>query len=228
MALSICVEALIRLFFEIINFALGDVTLIFRGHPEAVWDVLQELLRTVVWIFVFYLIRYLTGTRIVSNAIIISIPLMLQAVGGYLGMIPILGWILSPTAFIAAGILSAIAWGFLAITDETVPLYLRFVGLPGMIVLGAISGIIGPFGILMAAGAIVALSTIAKIVVPLSTLIVLLLTWWSPTWFCEVLNSGLKILADVRQEGVVEGIKGYIAAIPILVKNRFIKINKPR
>ncbi len=226
MALSICIEALIRLFFEIINFALGDVTLIFRGHPEAVWDVLQELLKTVIWVFIFYLIRYLIGTRIVSNAIIISIPVALQAVGGFLGKIPILGWVISPTVFIAAGILSAIAWGFLAITDETVPLYLRFVGLPGMVMLGAISGIIGPFGVLMDAGAIVALATIAKIIVPLSTLIVLLLTWWSPTWFCEILNSGLRTLENIRQEGLVETVKGWWVLVP-LVKNRFIKINKP-
>lgn len=228
MALSICVEALIRLFLEIINFVFGDVTLIFTGHPEAFWDVLQELLRTISWVFIFFLVRYLVKVKVLANAIIIGIPMLLTLVATALAAIPIIGWIFSGATLIASGILSALAWGFIALTDETVPLYLRFVGLPGMMLLGAIAGVIGPFGFLMSAGAIAALSTIAKIVIPLSTLIVLLLTFWSPTWFCETLNSTLKLMENVRQEGVVGGIRESLLFIPVLIKNRFTKVKDKR
>lgn len=227
MALNICVEALIRLLFEIINYMFGDITLLFRGHPEALWTVvLPELLRTVVWIFIFFLVRYLMKINFLANTVIIGIPVLLQFLSGILVGIPIIGWLFAGTIYVTAAILSAVAWGFLAITDETVPLYLRFVGLPGMMILGAISGLVGPFGLLMDAGAIVALSTIARIIVPLSTLIVLLLTFWSPTWFCETLNSSLKLLANVRQEGLVGGIKESLLFVP-LIKNRFAKTKKP-
>lgn len=224
MALNICVEALIRLLLEIVNFVFGDITLIFRGHPEALWDVLQELLKTIVWVFIFFLVRYLVKIRILANAIVIGIPILLQWIAGFLAAIPLIGWLFAGAIAVTAGILSAIAWGFLAVTDETVPLYLRFVGLPGMIVIGFFSGVIGPFGIVINAGAIVALATIARIVIPLSTLIVVLLTWWSPTWFCETLNTSLKVLENVRQEGLVGGISESLIAIPLLIKNRLIKI----
>lgn len=225
MALNICIEALIRLFLEIINFVFGDITLLFRGHPEALWTVvLPELLKTLVWIGLFYLIRYLVRMRLLANLIIIGIPLLLGWVSGLLAAIPIIGWLFSGAVMATAGILSAIAWGFIAITDDTVPLYLRFVGLPGMIVLGFISGVWGPLGILINVGAIIAISTISRIMIPLSTLIVLLLTLWSPTWFCEIMNSSLKVLENVRQEGVIGGISESLIAIPILIKNRLIKI----
>ncbi len=224
MALNICIEAVIRLFLEIINYIFGDITLLFRGHPEALWTVvLPELLRTIAWVFIFFLVRYLVKIRLVANAIVIGIPVLLKLVATYLITIPIIGWIISPTLYVTAAILSAIAWGFLTLTDETIPFYLRFVGLPGMMILGAISGLIGPFGLLMDVGAIIALSTIPRIIVPLSTLIVILLTWWSPTLFCEMINSGLKLIESVRQEGLVEGVKEALLIIP-LIKNR---IKKP-
>jgi hypothetical protein len=226
MALNICVEALLRLFFEIINFVFGDVTLIFRGQTDAIWNVLQELLKTISWVFIFYLIRYLVKTRVLSYILIIGLPLLLHAIAGVMAGIPLIGWIFSGTILVTAGLLSAIAWGFIAITDETVPVYLRFIGLPGMMLLGFASGLLGPLGWVMAAGAVAALSTAARIVVPLSTLLVLLLTLWSPTWFCETLNTGLKGLANIRQEGLVEGIRETIIAVPILIKKRVAKFDK--
>ncbi|MEM4245148.1 MAG: hypothetical protein QXR60_03015, partial [Candidatus Nanoarchaeia archaeon] len=198
MALNICVEALIRLLFEIINFVFGDITLIFRGHPEAFWDVLQELLKTIVWIFIFFMIKTMIKNRFVARAIIVGVPTLLvflaNAVSGFVASLigtpvlgAIVGFLFSSPLMIISGLLSALAWGFLAISDETVPMYLRFVGLPGMIVLGFVSGAIGPFGFLLSAGVIVGVSMAARIVIPLSTLIVLLVTFWSPTFFCETL-----------------------------------------
>jgi hypothetical protein len=224
MALNICVEALIRLLLEIINYVFGDITLLFRGHPEAFWTVvLPELLRTIVWIFIFYIIKYLIKVRFLANIIIIGIPLALTAIAGLFSAIPVIGWIFSGAILVTSAILSAIAWGFITITEESAPVYLRLIGLPGMMVLGAIAGAIGPFGILIDMGAVVALSTIASWVIPASTLIVLLLTFWSPTWFCETLNTSLKVIANVRQEGLVEGISQSLMFIP-LIKNRIIKI----
>lgn len=229
MALNICVEAVIRLFFEIINFVFGDVTLLFRGHPEALWTVvLPETLRTIVWVVVFYLVKHFVRIRIVANAIIITIPLLLQLAAGALAAIPFIGWLFAGAVAVTAGVIAAIAWGFLTITDETVPAYLRIVGLPGMMVLGFISGIIGPLGIVMGMGAVAGLAFIANIVIPLSTLAVVVLTWWSPTWFCEMLNTSLKVLANIRQEGLVEGIEQSLYAIPFLIKNKIVKPDKER
>ncbi len=219
MALNICVEALIRLIFEIINYVFGDVTLLFRGHPEAFWTVvLPELLRTISWIFIFFLIKYLVKVKLLANLIIIGIPIVLKLIATAFAAIPIIGWLFSGAILVTSAILSAIAWGFITITEDEVPFYLRVVGLPGMMVLGAVSGAIGVFGMVIDAGAIVALSTIARWVIPGSTLVVLLLTLWSPTWFCEMLNGSLKIIANVRQEGLIEGISQSLMMIPLFKK----------
>ncbi len=236
MALNICVEALIRLLLEIINFVFGDITLIFRGHPEAIWSVLQELLKTIVWIFIFFIIKAMIKNRLVASAIIIGVPTFLiflaKALSGFIASLigtpvlgAIVGFLFSSPLIVISGILSALAWGFLAISDETVPLYLRFVGLPGMIVLGFISGAIGPLGLLLSVGAIVGVSMAARIVIPLSTLIVLLVTFWSPTFFCETLNSSLKLMESIRQEGLAGGIKGWLVFVPILIKKRITQVN---
>ncbi|MEM4245134.1 MAG: hypothetical protein QXR60_02945, partial [Candidatus Nanoarchaeia archaeon] len=91
-----------------------------------------------------------------------------------------------------------------------------------------ISGAIGPFGFLLSAGVIVGVSMAARIVIPLSTLIVLLVTFWSPTFFCETLNSSLKLMEGVRQEGLAGGLKEWWVFIPVLIKNRLAKVYKKR
>lgn len=240
MALNICIEAMIRLFLEIINFIFGDITLLFRGHPEALWTiVLPEMLKTIAWVFIFYLIKYIARSRIVSYILIIGLPLVLtwiaHALSTFIASLiatpligAVVGFVIASPLLMVSGLLSAVAWGFLAITDDTVPLYLRIVGMPGMMVLGLIAGSIGPFGWLMAAGAVAGLTVAAGVIIPLSTLAVILITWWSPSFFCEKLNSTLKLLENIRQEGLIEGIKGSLVIIPVLIKKRIIKLYKER
>lgn len=204
MALNICLEAFIRLFFEIIRFLFGDVSLIFRSSFFAYLEVGLPVMISRLWlIFIFVVIILVFRQPFMRNLVILSIPAAMNSFSDFMNILPtgisqIIG---IPIAFLGIFV-SAIAWGFLVLSNEKIHPLLRISAAPIMMILGAANAA-QPVSIVGDAIAFLGFTYMAEIAAFAMFIIMGLIVLASPTFICSAVNKVLMVISGYRYEGVV-------------------------
>ncbi|MBU4501846.1 MAG: hypothetical protein KKA79_04585 [Nanoarchaeota archaeon] len=215
MPINICIEALLRLFFEIIRVLFGDITLLWRGGYFE--TQLPALISTFKWIFLFAIMTVLVQNRLIRKALIVMIPEFINLMIDLLGIIPFIGPFLSIGAGVIGAPIAALAWAFALWTDEHVHPMLRLFATPGVMILAAVNAI-HPFSIFGGAAYVVAFTFAAEIMAFLCIGLIGLIIILSPTFLCNFINGALKTWEEIRYEGWKAAIFGSF----MLVKNKAI------
>lgn len=202
MALNVCLEAVIRLFFEIIRVLFGDVTLLWRGGYFE--TQLPYLISTLKWVFVFTLLAMLVKNNLAQKLLIVGIPAAVNLLIDGLGLIPYVGTFLSTGAGIVGVPISALAWAFVLWTSEEVHPLLRVFATPGIMIVAAINAV-QPLSIIGDMGYAVAFVYIAEIMAFLGVIfvgaVVGLSVYFETTFVCSMINWALVKWETIRYEG---------------------------
>lgn len=193
--MNICLEALIRLFFEIVRVLFGDVTLIWKGGYLA--SELPALLSTLKWIMVFTVIAMLSKNHLIKKLLIVSIPSLV----GLLSFIPYVGNFLAIAAGIATARVVVISWAFVLWSDDRIHPLLRFFATPGVMIAAALNAVFpfsstfGNLGYAFFAGYLPEVAAFLAIIFTGVAIVV------RPTFLCSAVNSVLILWETVRYEG---------------------------
>jgi hypothetical protein len=190
MALPVCAEAGIRLLLETLKFLGLD--------PSAPFYVdLRTMLGAIKWLFIFLIIKVLVKHKLISNSLIVGIPAMLNMVATGIAAIPFIGIIGSAITWLVVGSISSaitsLAFGIILLTDERINLALRLIALPGMMMLGAMSGALIGLGVVGDVFIVIIMSYVPYAVIALSIAISGLIFFLSPGFLCELVNKALKL-----------------------------------
>ncbi len=221
MALNICIEAVIRLFFEIIRVLLGDITLIWRGGYFE--TELPYLVSTLKWVFIFTLLTMLVKNNLFQKLLIVGIPAVVNLFIDALGLIPYVGTSLSVGVGIVGVPISALAWAFILWTDEEVHPLLRVFATPGIMIAAAINAV-QPLSIIGDLGYAVAFTYLAEIMAFLGVVfigaIVGLSVYLQSTFICSAINWALSKWETIRYEGWGAAIFGCL----VFIRNKVVNI----
>lgn len=210
MALNVCLEAVIRLFFEIVRVLFGDVTLIWRG---GYFDTeLPYLLSTLKWVFVFTLLAMLVKNNLFQKLLIVGIPAVVNLLIDSLGLIPYIGSFFSVGAGIVGVPISALAWAFVLWTDDHVHWLLRIFATPGIMVCAAINAV-QPVSFAGDFGFAIAIAYVPEIMAFLGVVVMGILVAISPEWMCSTVNWTLVKWETIRYEGLWSAVIGCLVVI---------------
>lgn len=215
MAINICFEAFIRLFFEFVRFFFGDVTLIFREGFFSYLDVGVPVMVSRLWlIFLFVGITLVFRTDFIRNIVILSIP-------AFLNLFSDMTSIIGTPVMILSIFVSAVAWAVLVLSNEKIHPLLRVAAAPVMMVLGGINAV-QPFSIAGDVTVFFAFTYMAEIAA-FSTFIILgLIILVSPTFICSALNKALVIIESYRYEGIIGAWSTMFSAF-LFIKNKALR-----
>ena len=214
MPLNICLEALIRLFFEVIRVLFGDVTLLWKG---GYFDTqLPALISTLKWVFVFTLVSMLSKNPLWKKIIILAIPFLV----GLLSYIPFIGGILSVGAGILTMRIVVMSWVFVMWSDESIHWLLKIFATPGVVVFAALNAVFPYTSVFGNLGYAFLMGYLPEIAAFLFLVISGLLIIISPSFICNALNSVLQIWESIRYEGWTTAIFGCL----IFIKNKAVNI----
>lgn len=194
----ICLEALIRLFFEIVRVLFGDVTLIWQG--SYLDSELPALLSTLKWILFFAILAMVVKNKTLRNVIVIGVPAVVNLSIDALSLIPFVGSFFAFGFGIAGVPIAVLAWAFVLWIDDQVHPLLKIFATPGVMFCAAFNTIhpvslVGDFGFALAlsyAPELVAFFCMIAISIPIVI---------SPAWLCSALNKVLVIWEGIRYEG---------------------------
>lgn len=213
----ICLEALIRLLFEIVRVLFGDVTLIWRGgYLET---EIPALLSTLKWILFFTLIAMVTKNRLLKNLIILGVPAVFSLLIDGLSLIPYIGTFFSISIGIVGVPISALAWAFVLWTDDQVHWLLRLFATPGIMICAAINAV-QPISIGGDLGFAVAIAYMPELMAFLAVIFIGVVIILSPTFLCSALNWVLVKWETIRYAGWKVAILGCL----VFIRNKVIKI----
>ncbi len=214
MALNICLEAVIRLLFEISRVLFGDITLLWKGGYFA--TEIPALLSTLKWVFVFALVSMLSKNQLLKKFIILGIPFLV----GLLSFIPFIGGLLAVGAGILTMRIVVMAWVFVLWSDDRVHWLLRIFATPGVVIFAALNAVFpytsvfGNLGYAFLMGYLPEIAAFLFLVV--SGLIIII----SPSFLCGTLNSVLKTWEAVRYEGWGAAIFGCL----VFIRNKAVNV----
>lgn len=221
MALNVCLEAVIRLFFEIIRVLFGDVTLLWRGGYFE--TQLPYLVSTLKWVFIFTLLTMLVKNNLFQKLLVVGIPAVVNLLIDAFGLIPYVGTIISTGIGIVGVPISALAWAFVLWTDEEIHPLLRFFATPGIMIAAAINAV-QPLSIIGDLGYAVAFAYIAEIMAFLGVIfsgaIVGLSMYLQTTFICSAINWALSKWETIRYEGWSAAIFGCL----VFIRNKVINV----
>lgn len=195
MALNICLEALIRLFFEIVRVLFGNITLIWKGGYLA--SELPSLLSTLKWVMIFAVVAMVSKNHLIRKLIIVGIPSLI----GLLSYIPLIGNFLAIAAGIAAARVVVVSWVFVLWSDERIHPLLKFFATPGVMICAALNAVFpytstfGNLGYAFFMGYLPEIGAFLAIVFMGVSVIA------SPTSLCSALNWVLIQWEVIRYEG---------------------------
>jgi len=217
MAVNICLEALLRLFFEILRVLFGNVTLLWKGGYFE--SELPYLISTCKWIFVFVLIAALVKNHTLRNLLIVGIPATFNLLIDTLNLIPFVGTFFSIGAGIIGVPIAALAWSFALWIDDRVHPLLRIFATPGIMILAAVNAvwptsIFGDLGYALLSGFLPEISAFIGLIV------IGVITILNPTFLCSAINKVLLKWETIRYEGWGAAIFGCF----FLIKNKAIEI----
>ncbi|MBL7100826.1 MAG: hypothetical protein ISS23_02620 [Nanoarchaeota archaeon] len=213
MDLNVCLEVLIRLFFEIIRVLFGNITLLWKGgYLES---EIPALLSTLKWIFFFTILTVIVKNRVLKNLFIIGVPAAFSFLIDLFGLIPFVGTFFSVGVGIAGIPIAALAWAFVLWTDEKVHPLLRFFATPGIMICAAINAV-QPFSIVGDFSFALAIAYVPEIMAFFGIVFVGIVIILSPTFLCSILNSVLVKWADIRYEGLWSAVIGCL----VVIKNK--------
>jgi len=216
MGVHICIEALIRLFFEIIRVLFGNVTLLWKGGYFE--TELPALLSTAKWVFIFILITMLVKNKFFRNILVIGIPAAINLLIDMLGMIPFIGTFLSIGVGIAGAPIAALGWAFVLWTDQEIHPLMRVAATPGIMILAAINAV-QPFSIFGDLGYAVVITKVPIIAGVGGIAFIGIVIAIGIDSLCALLNYTLKKWEAIRYEGFVSAILSCF----ILIKNKIYK-----
>ena len=217
MDVNICLESLIRLFFEIVRVLFGDVTLLWRG--DYFESELPALISTLKWVFLFAFIAMFIHNQLMRKLLIVGIPAVFNFLIDSLSAIPFVGTFFSVGVGIVGAPIAALAWSFALWTDDNVHPLLRLFATPGIMVLAAVNAV-QPISIVGDLGYAFAFAYFAEILSFLSIVFVGIIILFNPTFLCSVLNGTLVKWETIRYEGWGAAVFGCL----VFIKNKAIKI----
>ena len=209
---SICIEALIRLFFEIIRVLFGDVTLIGESYLDT---QLPALLSTLKWILLFTILSMLVRNQVLKKILIVGIPAVFGSLIDLLGLIPFVGGFLSVGVGIAGIPIAVLAWCFVLWVDDRVHPLLRVFATPGIMICAAINAV-QPVSIAGDLGFALAVGYMPELMAFLSLIVISVIIIISPTFLCSALNKVLILWESIRYEGWKAAILGCL----VVIKNK--------
>jgi len=212
----ICLEALIRLFFEIIRVLFGDVTLIGAGYLDS---QLPALLSTLKWILFFTILSMVVKNQVLKKLIIIGVPAIFSLLIDLLGLIPYVGTFFSVGVGIAGVPIAALAWAFVLWVDDRVHWLLRVFATPGIMICAAINAV-QPVSIAGDFGFALAIAYMPELMAFLGIIFIGVMMILTPTWLCTPLNWVLVKWETIRYEGWGAAIFGCL----LLIRNKAIQI----
>ncbi|MDP2906626.1 MAG: hypothetical protein Q8O03_01685 [Nanoarchaeota archaeon] len=224
MALNICLEAIIRLFFEVIRVLFGDVTIIFKsaniiaGLGEYFYSQTPALVSTLKWIFIFILVSMLSKNELLKKMIILGIPFLV----GLLSYIPFIGGYLAVGAGILTMRIVVISWVFVLWSDERVHPLLRAFATPGVMIIAALNAVFPYTSVFGNLGYAFLTSYAPEVaaflfVVIMGLLFILTSSW---TWLCELVNFVLIKWETIRYEGWAAAIFGCL----VFIRNKVVNV----
>jgi len=221
MTINICLEAFIRLFFELIRFFLGDVSLIFRSGFFAYLEVGLPVMISRLWlIFLFVVIIIVFRTDFIRNLVILSVPAAINSFSDIVNLIPGGQFIGVPGVMLGVFV-SAIAWAFLVLSNDKIHPFLRVAAAPIMMALGAINAA-QPASIIGDGIAFLGFTYMAEIAAFSMFIILGLIVLVSPTFICSAINKVLMVISSYRYEGVVGAWSTMFSAF-LFIKNKALK-----
>ncbi len=198
--MHICLEALIRLFLEVLRSLFGDITLLWKGGYLS--SELPTLISTLKWIFFFTVVAMLTKSRIFRTMIIVGVPSFVNLIIDKLNLIPHIGSIISFIGGIALAPITALAWAYALLIDEEINPFLRIAATPGIMILAAINTI-HPLTILGDISFILASGFIPQIIAFTTIGLIGLIIFLSPSFLCIVINKVLKLWSSWRYSTIL-------------------------
>lgn len=214
---SICIEALIRLFFEIMRVLFGDVSLLWRG---GYFDTqIPALISTLKWILFFTILSMIVKNQFLKKVLIIGIPAVFSLLIDGLSVIPYVGTLFSIGVGIAGVPISALAWAFVLWVDDRVHPLLRIFATPGIMICAAINAV-QPVSIAGDFGFAVAVAYMPELMAFLSIIFIGVLMIFSPTWLCSSINWVLVKWETIRYEGWSAAIFGCL----MLIRNKVVQV----
>lgn len=217
MALNICLEALIRLLFEITRVLFGDVTLIWRGGYLD--SELPALLSTLKWVLFFTILAMVTKNRLLRNILVVGVPAAFGLLVDFLNFIPYVGTFFAVGAGIAGMPISALAWAFVLWVDEDVHWLLRVFATPGIMICAAINAV-WPTSVVGDLGFAVALAYAPEIVAFFGVVAMGIIIAVSPAWLCSILNRVLVLWEAIRYEGLWSAVIGCL----VVIRNKAVEL----
>lgn len=213
----ICLEALIRLFFEIVRVLFGDVTLIWQG--SYLESELPALLSTLKWILFFTILAMVVKNKTLRNVIVIGVPAVVNLSIDALGLIPYIGSFFAIGVGIAGVPIAALAWAFVLWVDDKVHPLLKIFATPGVMLCAAVNAV-QPASVFGDFGFALALSYAPEIVAFFGIIAIGIIIVISPTWLCSALNKVLIVWEGIRYEGWKAAVLGSL----VFVKNKAVNI----
>lgn len=224
MALPICLEAVIRLFFELVRFFLGDVTLIFKsGFFDYLEVGLPVMLSRLWFLAIFVVIMLVFRQDFMRNLVILSIPAVINFFSDAANVLPG-GQFIGVPGTILGVFVSATAWAFLVLSNPRIHPLLRLVAVPGMMVLGAINAI-QPASFVGDILAFVGFTYMAEIAAFLAFIVIGVIVIISPPFICGSVNKVLVVIEGFRYEGF-GGAWSALWSIFIFFRNKAFQINR--
>ncbi len=224
MALNICLEAIIRLFFEVIRVLFGDVTIIFKssniiaGLVEYLGSQIPALISTLKWIFIFILISMLSKNQLLKKVIILGIPFLV----GLLSYIPFIGNLLAVGAGILTMRIVVISWVFVLWSDDRIHWLLRIFATPGVMIIAALNAVFPYTSVFGNLGYAFLTSYVPEVAAFLFIVVMGLIFIISQSWtgLCEVLNFVLVKWETIRYEGWGAAIFGCL----VFIRNKVVNV----
>jgi len=224
MALNVCLEAIIRLFFEIVRVLFGDVTIIFKsgniitGLGAYFYSQTPALLSTLKWVFVFILVSMLSKNELLKKMIILSIPFLV----GLLSYIPFIGKFLAVGAGILTMRIIVISWVFVLWSDERVHWLLRLFATPGVVIIAALNAVFPYTSVFGNLGYAFLISYVPEVAAFLFLVVIGLIFIFASSWtgLCEVVNFVLIKWETVRYEGWGAAIFGCL----VFIRNKVVNV----
>ena len=215
MPLNICLEALIRLFFEIVRVLFGDVTLIGNSYLDS---ELPHLISTLKWVFFFTLVAMLSKNPWIKKGLIIGIPSIIGLVKIPLSFIPFIGPFLSVGAGLASAPIVVISWLFILWIDDKIHPLLKVFATPGIMICAALNSVF-PTSIFGNLGYVFLMGALPEITAFFGLLVIGFIIILSPTFICSFVNRTLELWAAIRYEGFWAAIVSCL----VIIKNKAIK-----